>query len=350
MTRIFVYGTLRKGGRNHHLLTESNCLAYGVIAWGYALYDNVAYPYAVKGSLADRFIVGELYMINEQTLAALDVLEGIAEGNYSREFDTKLNAYIYLSLNPETLLLPQIESGDWIAHATEHVSLSSLIPSGSMFYQYEQAEYQFAQRLINIALAHAAIAFEKLLKQRIRLHCASLYGSNNTHLLNQLPLPDGDNLLLYTTNVMGEISGISHLIFSVEDTSEIVKKCMPSAVGSREMTEALLAEIDNILSASVVTQLANMLGKHMLGLVPKMRLTNREGIIHLMQSDMNANGFCLLLSTTFVMDDLRLQPVFVWFFEDDFAVYLRQAAASESKRKIIEENEEKVKNFLIYEY
>lgn len=70
---VFVYGTLRKGYRNHHLLAEARDLGPARSVALYALYLD-DYPYLVKGHSVCR-VAGELYAVDEAGLAKLDLLE-----------------------------------------------------------------------------------------------------------------------------------------------------------------------------------------------------------------------------------------------------------------------------------
>lgn len=70
---VFVYGTLRKGFRNHHLLKNVRCLGPAVTVQAYALYHG-AYPHVVK-TPAVCPIAGEVYEVDANTLRALDELE-----------------------------------------------------------------------------------------------------------------------------------------------------------------------------------------------------------------------------------------------------------------------------------
>lgn len=71
---LFVYGTLKKGFANHHLLREADYLGKGRTKRKYALYvDSI--PYVVKEP-ATSFIYGELYQVNASQLERIDWLEG----------------------------------------------------------------------------------------------------------------------------------------------------------------------------------------------------------------------------------------------------------------------------------
>ena len=74
---IFVYGTLRKGMGNHHLLEGSGFLGMGetVVRYGmYVLPGGI--PYVKRRSGMKAVIVGEVYEVDEDTLRRIDRLEG----------------------------------------------------------------------------------------------------------------------------------------------------------------------------------------------------------------------------------------------------------------------------------
>jgi gamma-glutamylcyclotransferase (GGCT)/AIG2-like uncharacterized protein YtfP len=72
-TPVFVYGTLIRGQRNNRLLSESEFLGQAELN-DYAMYDLFYFP-GIKANPGSK-VKGELYMVDESTLEALDKLEG----------------------------------------------------------------------------------------------------------------------------------------------------------------------------------------------------------------------------------------------------------------------------------
>lgn len=100
--RAFVYGTLKKGHGNHRLLERSEFVGNGEIK-GFSLYDLGPFPAVIDSKDACEVVVGELYEIDEQTLVAMDRLEG--EGFlYKRRqvnvsvCENELDAFVYVFL------------------------------------------------------------------------------------------------------------------------------------------------------------------------------------------------------------------------------------------------------------
>ena len=70
---VFVYGTLRKGGSNHFRMAGTEFVGSGKISGKMFRIDW--YPALVPGG--ESFVRGELYLVSDETLGALDRFEGI---------------------------------------------------------------------------------------------------------------------------------------------------------------------------------------------------------------------------------------------------------------------------------
>ena len=70
---VFVYGTLRKGGSNHFRMANSEFVGAGRIAG--KMYRIDWYPALSCGG--ETYVRGELYLVSDRDLIALDLFEGI---------------------------------------------------------------------------------------------------------------------------------------------------------------------------------------------------------------------------------------------------------------------------------
>jgi gamma-glutamylcyclotransferase (GGCT)/AIG2-like uncharacterized protein YtfP len=112
---IFVYGTLRKGQWNHHLLVSSKFIEMAKTKRRYALYGS-GVPFLSRTKALTQ-VTGEVYAVDDGTLERLDDLEGHPNA-YKREQaevvlddGTELKAWIYFYDRAHGEL---IESGDFL--------------------------------------------------------------------------------------------------------------------------------------------------------------------------------------------------------------------------------------------
>lgn len=120
-TRVFVYGTLRRGGRNdiHRYQPQPRFVTAGRVQG--RLYHLGRYPGLVLG--AGDWVQGEVYEVSASVLVELDRLEGLLPqptGEYHRRTMTvdtpagPLDCWLY-EIDPARIQgRPWIEHGDWL--------------------------------------------------------------------------------------------------------------------------------------------------------------------------------------------------------------------------------------------
>jgi gamma-glutamylaminecyclotransferase len=98
--RLFVYGSLKRGGRHHDELRGARFLGQAATSWGYRLEAHGEYLGLVESALPDvpegqstpnePGVQGELFAVTEELLTALDEFEG----------DTYLRGHVRLAPGP----------------------------------------------------------------------------------------------------------------------------------------------------------------------------------------------------------------------------------------------------------
>lgn len=116
MKRIFVYGTLRKGGSNHRLLEKSKFVGVHITQNEYTMVDFGPFPALLEEGVTP--ITGEVYEIDNPTALAIDRLEGYPHLYQRKVIDTEYGkALVYyiedISEYSRGRALPIIESGVW---------------------------------------------------------------------------------------------------------------------------------------------------------------------------------------------------------------------------------------------
>ncbi|MFD1773430.1 gamma-glutamylcyclotransferase family protein [Paenibacillus rhizophilus] len=122
MELVFVYGTLRQGEENHHLLCNARPIALMAQSKGVLMDTRQGYPAMVQEG--SGVVAGELYEMPPEVLARLDELEDYyGQGNPANEYE-RIRAvvttdsgqqeawvYVYLERGQDV-----IAGGDWKLH------------------------------------------------------------------------------------------------------------------------------------------------------------------------------------------------------------------------------------------
>lgn len=85
MYLIFVYGTLKRRGENHHYLAQQTFVDVARTAAGYRLFELGGFPGMVEHAADRHGVVGEVWSVDAACRLRLDELEGVAEGLYQRK-------------------------------------------------------------------------------------------------------------------------------------------------------------------------------------------------------------------------------------------------------------------------
>jgi len=112
-TRVFVYGTLMQGERNHLLIASDELVGPARTAPHYELVNLETYPALIRGG--HTAVSGEVYAVAEDTLVALDELEGHPE-YYQRGLivlEDGALAQAYLLPRHEVVDQPRLLDGRW---------------------------------------------------------------------------------------------------------------------------------------------------------------------------------------------------------------------------------------------
>jgi gamma-glutamylaminecyclotransferase len=113
---VFVYGTLRQDEVNHDLLAQARFVAEGRTEPSFELFDLGSVPAMSTGG--ETAVLGEVYAVDDATLARLDRLEG-HPSFYQRtqiRLDDGHEVETYLMDRARMRGRAPIASGDWRTH------------------------------------------------------------------------------------------------------------------------------------------------------------------------------------------------------------------------------------------
>ena len=89
--RVFVYGTLKRGFDNHHILAKSKLISTAKTLYNYPLICKYpSFPYLIDAEGEGFCVHGEVYDATYRTMLRLDELEGYPDHYTRREIEVVL--------------------------------------------------------------------------------------------------------------------------------------------------------------------------------------------------------------------------------------------------------------------
>jgi chemotaxis protein CheY-P-specific phosphatase CheC len=197
-----------------------------------------------------------------------------------------------------------------------------------------EKEINSAKYIISSGLSKAAQSLSFFMKETINLKETD-FSITNRGDVNIKFESDTDKLFVLYTEIKGELNGICYLVFNQNEVDELCKVALPSEITGnadklKNMQEPLLLEIDNIISASVITQLANHLKQKMYGDVPHLIVMNSSELKETIVKQLEPNNLIIGFQTEFLSSNSNFHPEFYWILEPSFIDSVRKISLEQA--------------------
>ncbi len=198
-------------------------------------------------------------------------------------------------------------------------------------YNLNEKEIQAAKKIITAGLVKAAESLSFFMNETVTLKETNDSGSDFPLSLSKKA---DQNIHLLVTKVIGEIKGVCWLIFSEEEADHLRSAALPAEILNSpemmaEMSDGIMLEVDNIISASVITQFSNLLKIKIHGGVPNLEKVSYPEMENLVQEQMDKERFLINFSASFESSKANFNPEFVWLFDNDFIECIKKVALLE---------------------
>jgi chemotaxis protein CheY-P-specific phosphatase CheC len=180
------------------------------------------------------------------------------------------------------------------------------------------------KELISMALANAADSFSKMTHEQVLISGYKMKviepGDVETLLVDSA---ENTDYFMLNTQIKGQISAQTYLMINHKDTGSILNIFAPGQPAPAldqltELQEATLLELDNIITAAMVTQISNILEVFAYGDVPSLQHLPQPEIIDHFREDIKSFDVILLINARFRSDLTNMNPHFICFFKTDF--------------------------------
>lgn len=189
-------------------------------------------------------------------------------------------------------------------------------------------EINAAKEIIGIGLSKAAESLSFFMKETITLQQTE-FSVSHEKSFSIKDLESHEQLYVLSTEMKGELKGMCYLVFNKEEKDEICKVALPPDIFNnpdklKNMQEPLLLEIDNIISASVITQISNHLNKKVYGDVPSLALMNANELKNIITKQMQPDKLIIGFQTEFISSKSHFNPEFFWILEPNFLDFVKE--------------------------
>jgi len=195
-------------------------------------------------------------------------------------------------------------------------------------YNLNDKEIQAAKKIISAGLVKAAESLSFFMNDTVTLKEIDDQGDDFPLSLNK---KEDQNIHLLVTKVIGEIKGICWLIFSEEEADHLRSAALPAEILNSpemmaEMSDGIMLEVDNIISASVITQFSNLLKIKIHGSIPHLEKVTYSEMEALVKDQIEKERFLINFKTSFESSKTNFNPEFVWLFDNAFVECIKKVA------------------------
>ena len=159
----------------------------------------------------------------------------------------------------------------------------------------------------------AADSFSKIINRSVKINASALamYNANQFSYASE----GNQDVYVLVTQLMGDFGGKSYLIIPFEDAEEIFNSVFQKKNDNVPLNEALLLEIDNILSASVISAISNEVKAMVYGDVPKLKKMKTSDLKEFLHEEKDTHeSYNVIYSVAAFKFDGRekFRPQFIW--------------------------------------
>lgn len=200
-----------------------------------------------------------------------------------------------------------------------------------MSLEINNKELAFAEKIISIGMKKASEAMTFFTREKVLIKDMKVEIKDYSFMVKFSTKMIEEPTIILTTQLIGELSGHSYLLFSEADIAKFSELCIPkqfqnNSEDSIKMLDSLLIEIDNILSASVITQFSNLLKVKIYGGVPDLKILKTSELNSYISDKSENPSYMLCIDCDFSNKNMTLNPQFIWLLNAEFIDKINKAA------------------------
>lgn len=176
---------------------------------------------------------------------------------------------------------------------------------------------------LRTAVEHSIIRSARCLSELInnKVYIADLSVTNTPwdNYLQSFSDSGARKVVVLKTEIVGTIAGINYSVFTSEEVRLLCRQVLNQEPGMEESGEFIigfLKEIENVLAAAVITEIADRSKAMIYGDVPKLQAIALHQVPELIRDEVNPILPKTHVSCTFQIPSLAISPRIFWFFNE----------------------------------
>jgi len=164
--------------------------------------------------------------------------------------------------------------------------------------------------------SNAAASLSKMIKDKICFNNSyfGFHRMDSNDFSNKKSFSRNESNILITTEIFGDVTGKSYFLISDREFDLLTHGIPEGRDPNVNLKEEFAKELDNILSASVITKLSNELNQKMYGDIPVLVGKVNGRIEDIIYDDFNELSEEIYVNSTFFLfeNNPDIMPFFVW--------------------------------------
>ena len=195
-----------------------------------------------------------------------------------------------------------------------------------------KVELEVTKKILNRGIQKSSDSLSFFTKSKILINTFDIYLESDKN--KSFKETAEYNATVLSTKLKGDLSGECYLVFNDNDKEELLNICLPKSIldnpsNKKEMGDALLLELDNIVSASAITEFSNIFQRTVYGDVPYLlNLSSLE--LPEFVSSRNLDSFSFCLKVEMQTENHKISPQFIWTLGEEFILSLKKVASEGS--------------------
>ncbi len=187
---------------------------------------------------------------------------------------------------------------------------------------------QVLEEILQKGYRRAAASFSTMIGSAVRIENKRVDVVSDKKVIGQA-INDRDNLILIVTSIIGALKGESYFMLTGNEEQVICEMCKKAFGGGTSIkNELVLKEIDNIISAAVITEFSNALSLRIYGDVPNLFHSSDPVLWNSAIRVDEGDDYFIMANANFEFEGQSpVSPSFVWRFEKKIMTLIEKPIA-----------------------